>query len=283
MHFLTKFLVVVAAVLSILLAGLSVGLAYNAEAATSNFAEVRSALDAAESQVSQRESRALVELQTMEDQLEAMSQERAAAMREVARVTSELDRINQELIETRRRAQTFEAELSGFRALLESQQEIDEARAEELRALRESEIDYAMREIQLADQINELSSQLEVAQETNRSLLEENTRLQERVDVLATSGGRVGDERTAVRRAPRDFRGRVTNVRENPAGGFLVGLNAGSQDNLDERMKLAVVRDNEFIATIIVRSVNLNDAVAAVDVLEPGAEVRTGDTVIAAN
>jgi len=282
-HFLTKFLVVVASVLSVLLAGLSVGLAYNAEAAVRDYSELESALSAAKSQVSDRESRALVERDALQEQLEMASRDRANARNRLAQTRGELERINQQLIETRRQAQTFEAELSGFRALLQTMQDVDQARADELENLRESEIDYAMREIALTDQINELSSQLEVAQETNRSLLEEVTQLRERVDLLASGAGATGDTATGTRPAPRGFRGRVTSVEANPAGGQLVGINAGSQDNLAERMKLRVTRNGQFVATLIIREVNLNDSIAVVDVSAQGMQVEEGDAITPAN
>lgn len=278
MHFLTKFLVVVASVLSVLLAGLSVGLAFNAEAVTRNYEQIEANLAAAQGQLDETVQKAMADIETLENQNRELREERSDAMLQLTQTTSELERLNQELLETRRQNRTFEAELAGFRALLETTQEVDAERADEVRRLRESEIEYAMREIALTDQINELSSQLEVAQETNRSLLEEVAQLREETEMMA-SGVRPGEGTRGTRQAPRGFEGLVTSVRENPAGGYFVGINAGTQDGLTENMKLRVNRGSEFIATLVLDEVGLNDAVASVDVLSPGTRIQSGDRV----
>jgi hypothetical protein len=278
-HFLTKFLVIIAAVLSVLLAGLSVGMAVNAQEVAQENQALDSELAAAKSSVSQREGEAIAQAESLlADQAELIDQ-RAEAQQQAARLRSEVNRLNQQLIESTQAQRTFEAELAGLRSVFEQLIAIDDERADELRGLRDKQVEAAYRQLELTDQIQELSAQLEVARETGRALQEELQLLREQQDTRMASGGANGDRNRGVRLAPQNFRGRVTSIDSNPAGGTLVGINAGSQDQLAPRMELRVVRGNTFVATLVVRDVNLNDAVAVVDVEGPGAPVRSGDII----
>ena len=279
MHFLTKFLVVVAAVLGVLLAGLSVAATANKDAVAGEVREARSNYEAARTQVDAQQERMALQRERLERRIEEAQQSEADAEAEVERLRGALNEVRRRLSEAEGARERFNSQIESFQALIATLEETDAERAAEIRDLRESEIEAARREIALSDQINELAGQLEVARETNRALLEENTRLREVAD-----GGAVGSGESVARgarRAPADLNALVNSVSDDPRGDELIGVDAGSQDGLEERMGLVVVRDGRFIATLVLERVGLNESVARVDVLQDGERVRRGDRVIA--
>lgn len=279
MHFLTKFLVIIAAVLSVLLAGLSVGMAVNANAVAQENRAISSQLAAAQATVSDREAQAVAQAEQLRAEMDERLAQRSEAQLELEGLRAEMSRISQQLIESRQDQATSEAERAGIVALLENMRRIDEIRDQEVRGLRDKELESAYEAIALSDRINELASQLEVAEETNRRLLEEITQLREDNAIVLAGGSSRDGNRRGTPSAPQNFRGQVTGVTDNPAGGLLVAINGGSQDRLAPRMELRVRRGDTFVATVVVRDVNLNDAVGVIDVEGPGSPVRRGDVV----
>jgi multidrug efflux pump subunit AcrA (membrane-fusion protein) len=185
---------------------------------------------------------------------------------------------NAELIAENRKLELSQTDygtrIDEFLALIDNAQQQLGQRATEISQLRSKELEFSRREIDYADRINDLASQLEVAQETNRSLQETVVDLQERLD----GGGTTVASGEGFRTAPVDFLGRVIDVAPNSAGQTLVGINAGSNDQLSERMRFTVSRNGRFIATIVLTQVDLNDSVGFVQFPE-NAVVREGDLV----
>jgi TolA-binding protein len=274
-------LVLVAAVLAVLLAGMSIVYTSSAESLTQ-------AVEAQQDRVEEANS-------AVRDQAVAFERERAdmqQRLQALQTVNTELtDRINdlkQEvtaLAADKRRLEldtaNYDTQIAEFTALIETAQRLNEAQAEELGVLRRKEIDFARKEIELTDTINELTGEVDVLRDTNRALQEQLVDMRERVDAIAQGGGGTDGDRGA-RRAPQNFRGEVASVRQDPAGNTLVSINAGSNDRLSERMRLSVVRGDQFIATIVLQNVDLNDAVGRVD-LSTGRTIREGDTVVPAD
>lgn len=275
MHFLTKFLVIIAAVLSVLLAGLSVGMAVNANAVAEQNRAINSQLAAAQATVTDREAQAIAQAELLRTELDERLAQRSEAQLELEGLRAEMSRISQQLIEARQDQVSSEAERVGVMRMIETLQRIDEIRDQEVRELREDKVEDQFELIALSDRINELASQLEVAEETTRRLQEELIQTRERSEFAEAGNG----PRPGIRTPPQNFRGQVTGVTDNPAGGLLVAINGGSQDRLAPRMELRVRRGNTFVATIVVRDVNLNDAVGVIDVEGPGSPVRPGDVV----
>lgn len=278
MHFLTKFLVVVAAVLGVLLAGLSVAATANTDTVANELSGANSRYEATKTQISAQADRHSDQVETYERRLGEARQSRADASAEVERLRASLNEAQRRLTDAEAARERFNGQIEGFQALIATLEETDAERAAEVRDLREREIDSARREIALADQINELAGQLEVLRETNRAVLEENQGLRDQLDggVIGTGDG------LASKEPPRDLNALVTSIEDDPRRGELVGIDAGSRDGLEERMSVVVERDGRFIATLLIESVELNEAVASVRFMNlRGDSIESGDRVIA--
>jgi len=272
-HFLTKFLVTVAALLSVILAGMAVVYTSNASAIAGALEAETAARIAAETQVDESTADALAQTEVAEQRAAELNAELA----QVKQQLSSLQQRNAELVAQNRKLELQQTDygtrIDEFLALNENFQGQLSNLTDEVGLLRQKELEFSRKEIDYADRINDLSSQLEVALETNRSLQETIVELQEQAE-----GGSAVASEGDYRSAPSDFLGRVIDVSRDAGGQTLVGINAGSNDQLAERMRFTVSRNGRFIAVIVLRTVDLNDAVGYVDFPE-GATVREGDLV----
>lgn len=270
MHALTKVLVVIAAVLAVLLSGLTIAYTANAERIVGELSSARAATAAAVSDAQRAQgamqsqidaardtaTRLEVELTDLRRQIETLRQENSALLAETKRLELEQS--------------THTAQIDQFASLLSAQQELAETRQDEVQRLREKELEFARNEIDYEDEINDLRSELEVARANIRALQEQ---------VAGGGAGRTGDDgRLAGPTVPQNFQARVTDVRlDNDT--TLVSINAGSNDQLAPGMELNIAREGSgYIGTIKLQTVDLNESVA-VWVIGRGT-AREGDLVL---
>lgn len=272
MHILTKFLVVAAAILSVLLSGMSITYAANASKIKQELANEKARI--AQAQIAREESAASLErekqglissMATLQQERNDLATSRDTLRGEVARLQAEVNKMQLLTV-------THEARIDEFRAVIETNTEIMKAQSDELVSIREQLLRKTQGEIQLTDRINELTARNDALAETNRVLTE---RIAEMRD------GRGGGTSTADRPAgpaPANFKARVTSV-TSAGGGDLVQIDAGTSDGLRNGMKLDVVRNGSWVATIQLSRVDLNEAIARIDIVGAGNSVQSGDTV----
>lgn len=283
MHIVTKVLVVVAAVLSVLLAGLSIAYTSNADRISREIRTERDRSAKAEAQVAEINAQADSERNALQQKISALESVITTLTTDSSKLQGEKAGLLAEAAELRQASATHGSQIDQFTAVIKTYAELNKAQSEELAKLRDRELQNARREIELADRINDLSSQLEVCNETGRSMQERLVQIQD--DLARAQGGggaaaAAGADAAAFLKAPRDFRGRVTSVRRESDGSMMISIDAGTNDQLRERMKLSIVRDR-FIATMVLTKVDQNEAVGRVELLNPAApgDVQIGDLV----
>ncbi|MFG0256843.1 MAG: hypothetical protein ACF8GE_02970 [Phycisphaerales bacterium JB043] len=273
MHIVTKLLVVLSAVLAILLAALSVAYTANADRVRDEFKNLQSKADAIET------AKGLVEatsgqaretqkgvIADLEDQLEDAQRERLAVLDMNNKLEADRNALQVNF-------QGMQAKIDQLTAAVDTQANLLASYRDEVRLLRDNELRYAQREIDLMDRINDVAGQLEVAQETNRAL-------QEQLIALQTQSG-LGGTTIAGTDGNSSVRARVTRVsRERGGDKVLASIDAGSNDSLRENQELTIVRNNSFVAKLILENVTLNESVGRIDTLGRNVEVRPGDTVV---
>lgn len=258
MHILTKFFVFIAAILSVLLAGLSIAYTFNANEIASQITRANAARAAAENEAQARSLDAARQSSENESTLADMHATLAERESHITNLEGEISRLIATNADLQTQQATYSTRIDEFTTLIATAQELDAARAEELRALRDDLLEYARKEIALTDRINDLVSQLEVAEATVRSL-------QETIVSIQEGGDGSGSTTTRTPTAPEGFRARVTDVSTDESGRVLVAIDAGSSDGLRPGTRLSVSDESGFVAVIVIDRVNLNNATGYVD------------------
>ncbi len=173
MHPLTKVLVVLAALLSVALAALTIAYTGNAEKIRSEFQSERELRQAAQDAASR-------DMTAHEAERNRLRSENDALQAQISGLTSTIDNLQRDNSRMMADLQTAQAEGLSVQAKLDqltaTNQTLSNLIAQyrtEVTNLRENELRYAQREIELADRSSDLSGQLEVAVENNRSLQEQ--------------------------------------------------------------------------------------------------------------
>ncbi|TVQ30900.1 MAG: hypothetical protein EA376_11600 [Phycisphaeraceae bacterium] len=277
MHWLTKILAVFAAVLSILLAALSIAYSANADRITSQFQserlakeEMRTQLQAERAAQAGRESSLQGQIDDLEVQSREMRRDKELLQREQGRLLAEAKTAEAATL-------AIQSRIDQLAATGQTQASLIETMYDEVARLRQNELTFAQREVQLADRVNDLSAQLEVAMESNRALQERLADLRRQLDTgtaVASSG------RDARDRVHSPVTARVTNVRRDPASGAIMAqIDAGTSDRIEPGMELTISRENRFVAKLVVETADLNVASGRIDTLNRGGDVRRGDLV----
>ncbi len=287
MHILTKVLVVFAAVLSIFLAALTIAYSSNADRISQSIAaeqalreQARAALDTQVAQAKTQQVEAQAQISKLSGEVAQREAEKNQLQTENARLLSEKNKA-----ETAR--QSIESKIAELGELARTQATLIENYRAEVTTLRDNEIDYRTKSLDLEARLSDLESQREVLQSTVRTLQEQLTEAKQ----LAEGGTRTGTARGPE--APfvpvgLSLQGRVERVMQDPATkSTLARINLGSNDQLRENMKLMIVRDNNFLADLVVVQTDLRWAVGRVENLnqrlsdgKQQIEIRAGDTVL---
>ena len=281
MHPLTKVLVVLAALLSIALAALTIAYTGNAEKIRAEFQSERELRQAAQDAAAR-------DMTSHESERVRLRSENDALVSQIAGLTATIDNLQREGARLMADLQNAQAEGLGVQAKIDqltaTNQTLSNLIAQyrtEVTTLRENELRYAQREIELADRASDLSGQLEVAVENNRALQEQLVSLR---DQLASAAGGAAAGVSSVSDTIRPsfpISARVTDVRTDATGRVMVQIDAGSNDRLRERMELSLVRGGQFLGKVIVQAVDIEESVGRVDFLSmPVTEIRSGDMVM---
>jgi len=276
-HVVTKILVVLATILSILLAAMSVAFTANADRVRSEIERLRTMEDAQSRTLQAKEAASGAARDRLEDRIAELNDELARVSREMLALQQDNARLMADAEGARAEAAAVQAKIDQLASTVATQSELISSYRSEVTSLRDKELRYARREIELSDRISELAGQLEVAQETNRALQE---RLAEAQFAEGRPGGRVAAGATGSASGP--VRAQITELRRDPStGSTLASIDAGANDRLRRNMELSIVRGNEFIGKLTLETVDLNESVGRVDLLgNRQATVRPGDLVV---
>lgn len=275
MHIVTKILVVLAAVLSVLLAALSVAYTANADRIRNEFLDMQARIAVAENTSSTNVAKSAQEREALQVQLDALQGENQRMKEQFNALQRDRAQLLAEVKTLEVAREGVESKIDQLASTADTQAALITSYRDEVQLLRENELRYAQREVELADRINDLAGQLEVAQETNRALQEQLVAIRDQAGL----GGPVAQDGSASRSGP--IQARVLNVRRDAGGNTLVAIDAGTNDRLRRGQELSIARGSSFVAKVVLQEVNLNESIGRVDFLGRSVEVRPGDLVFA--
>lgn len=279
MHVVTKILLVFCAVLSLLLAALTMAYAANAGAIRDGYRAMELDKIAAEA------ARDNIQSQQQEKQAEWSSKIEAAvaSLRQIEvenkALQSQRTELQTQLEQAKAASLAAENRFVEVGGTVSTQAELIKAYREEVTSLRDAMVKASRREAEITKVINDLESQREVLDGNVRALQEQLKEAQLALQT-AQSGGtaRAGDQPFEHVGAP--IFARVTSVTKSPNGDDLVMINEGSNRNIKQNMIMNLKRGNAFLGKLVILSVDANSAVGRLDKLGRDVAVQADDEVV---
>lgn len=282
MHVLTKILVVFCAVLSLLLAALSMAYATNADRLKASIEHERELRLSTESTAKEQVTSSASQQAALQEKLQATQNDKASLLQQLSTLHAEQTDLRSQVERAKADADAIRNQISQLGATADTQAALIKNYRDENSKLRDDLVKSSKREIDLVDRVNELTGQREVLEQNARALKEQ---LEEAKLSLqaAQQGGSTLTGATAVTE-PREFvgplvRATVTEVTPSPTGDLVV-INEGSNRGLKENTLMHVIRGNDFVASIALVRVEPNSAVGRITLTRKGMQVLKDDVVL---
>jgi len=282
-HILTKVFVVLAAVLSLMLAAATMIYANNAETVRQAYVDADLARVLSERTLSAQAETHSREIATLMGEMEARDQQLASVRADMDAMKIENDRLRREKFSAEAEAERIKGQISQLGVASQTQATLIESYKNEVSSLRETELRFRDERLALEDVIADQASQIEVFQQEVRALEEQLAAV--RADLEGAKTGVSAARESEGVLAPVTLSGppifgSVKAVQTEAATGkTLVQVDLGANDRMRENVKLLVFRGSTFVANLVVRRVDLQDSLAEVALLAPGMQVQGGDRV----
>lgn len=280
MHIVTKILVVLGALLSVLLAALTIAFSANADAIRTALVNEQNARAAAQQTANEANSANAQQLASVQQAADTARNQAADLERQVKDLQNERATLLAEVETARFGDQSLKNQVDSLTAQAQANAAIIKALNDEAGKLRGEQVAAARRETELVDRLNDLESQRQVLEQNTRALQEQLAEARLSAE-QARSGGQTGPGGlTAFASTGPLVQARVVSLVTSPNGEELAELDQGSSAGLKAGQRLSVVRDGRFVASITLTTLNLQRAVGRIDRLGRPVEVRGGDLVL---
>lgn len=282
MHILTKVFVLIAAVLSIMMASLAIAYSVNVDRITASYRDEQAAKIAAENEMEAQGAIHAQQYASSQETVKNLQDELASRNADTRR----LEAANSELRIALRQAEAARESISSKIAQLgvttETQANIINEYKTELSRLRDDELAYRDEKIDLEKAISDLESQVIVFAQVKRSLEEQLAEIKAQTNDSTATASTGSNRNTPIEIAGPIIRGTIDEVVDDPNSGFTrVRINLGSNDRLRQNARFYIIRnDTQYLGDLIVESVDLNHAVGRVAFVKDNLAVRPGDQVL---
>ncbi len=281
MHTVTKILVVFAAVLCVLLAALTMAYSVNADTVVRDINVWKNKAATSDAANAATQAQFGNERTTLTTAKNDLANQLAALQAQITQLQAERSQLLVDKRAAEARADGVQNQIDQFTATNKTQTSLIENYRNEVTTLRDNELKWKQREIELSDRINDLDSQHEVLEGSVRALQEQLAEARRQIE----QGGVAASAANAGSREPFTptfaITGRVNEVKNDMATGApMATINVGSNNQVRENMKLAITRGDKFIANIVIRKVDLQWSLGEIDYLsQKGVSVQAGDVV----
>ena len=267
MHVVTKILIVFCAILSLILAALTMAFATNASAIRRSVGDEQARRIAAETAVASNAQQWAQEKLAEADRRKTAETAQATAEARVATVEAERTDIRSQLEAARANAAAIQSQIAQLGATTDTQAALIKAYRDEVTALRAAMFTSGKKEIELVDRINDLESAREVLEQSARALKEQLEELKLVNQSLQQNGGVAAS--SIATSVPRELpgplvRARIVETFRSPAGEEMVVLDEGSNRGIKENISMNVTRGDQFIAGIVITTVEPGRSVGRV-------------------
>jgi vacuolar-type H+-ATPase subunit I/STV1 len=284
-HVVTKILVVFAAILAVLLAGLTMAYSINADSIVSNLRSERMMKDQAITALNSANTRHGEELALRAQEVQALQGQLNGRDERINQLESEVASLRTEKRNAEIEAERLTNQIGDTLDSLQFYGKMIDGQRVEIAQLRDKELSTREEMIQLEDSLHDAESRNEVLTQTTRSLQEQLKELQNQIASageggVAPGGVAIGTLRTVG--SLRTIKGGVLDVRSGAiAGQTLVEINVGENDGAEVGMVMAVYRGTDnYVGNIEITRTDLQTSVGRVTLLENAKDpVQNGDRV----
>ena len=279
MHILTKAFMVIATLLSVALSALVIAYAANTDKIRQDYSEVKVELEATKAALSAGTSTQSQQIVRLEQQVGDLTSRLSDANSKVTALQDERATLQRDKAQAVADKTSAESKISEQTEVARTQATLLTNLGDEVRTLRKNELVYKQRQLEMEDRLNDLQAQRDVLDQNYRALQEELAQLKQGTTTTVAGGG-------AATNAPFQYSGpvimgKVESVQRDPGNNrTLAKLSIGSNDRVAKNMLMRVVRNNQFIANVVVTQADLSYSIGAVDTLGKQVEVLEGDTVV---
>lgn len=275
MHVVTKILVVFCAVLSLLLAALTMSYSANAAAIRDSFRQLELQKQSVEATNRDLESSLRLMESNYRKQIETAIGDADAKTKQVTDLQAERARLLTQLEQTKAEKEGVSNRIALLAATAETLSKMNASYRDEVTALRGDTLASNRREIELTDRIRDLEGQREVLEQTARALREQLRETQLAAQNKGVTGTGVDG---AFQHVGTPILARVTEVGKLPSGEDYVTISEGSNREIKPNMKLNIIRGKEFLGTVVVMTADPQRSIGRID-LKSG-DIRPDDTVV---
>ena len=285
MHILTKVFVLIAAVLSIMMASLAIAYSVNVDRVTADYRDMQAAKIAFENELGAQRATHGQAQAALEEDVQRLQDELASRNADTRRLEAKNSELRIALRQAEAARESISSKIAQLGVTTETQARIIDEYKNENDRLRDDELAYRDQKIDLEKAISDLESQVIFYEQVKRALQEQIQELRVALGNEAGGGAAVAQgnngQRTPTEISGPVIRGTIDEVVDDPNSGYTrVRINLGSNDRLRENARFYIIRDNtQYLGDLIVESVDLNHAVGRVAFVKDNQIVRPGDQV----
>lgn len=280
MHILTKVFVLIAAVLSIMMASLAIAYSVNVDRVTADYRDMQAAKVTAEAELSAQRATHGQERAALEEDLTNLRDELASRNADTRRLEASNSELRIALRQAEAARESISAKIAQLGVTTETQARIIDEYKNENDRLRDGELAYRDEKIDLEKAISDLESQVIVYEQVKRALQEQIAEMQRESSGTAVASNSARN--SVVTEMTQLVRGSIDEVMSDPnTGSTRVRINLGSNDRVSKNTRLYIIRDNNmYLGDMIIESVDLNHAVGRIAFVKDNQSIREGDQVL---
>jgi len=287
---LTKVLVILTTVVTIILVTLVVTFVAKQDDLRGQLTNVRSELAASQAVARMTEDDLARIRQRQADVIAGLQQRASTLSTQLDEMNSEKARVQADLIAARADVARAQQTIDRLTASNSQNSELLTQTTSKLEEAQETNARLQTQLVALEDRVNDLDSEVLAHQNENRFLREQLTFLSDQYDELEQQWRRVpldvrqqleltADTAEVTPHVEVPITGQVTRV-EQSAGDVNVEINVGTRDRVQRNMEFKIHRGGQYLATLRVETVDVDASSGRVDLDTLRGDVQAGDLVI---
>lgn len=282
MHNVTKILVVFATIMSVFLSALVISYSVNADRIQADYTNALAAKASAEAsaatqavaltthvaEIAKLREQARSEDTEKANKIRALESQIATMMGSLRALQDSSDKNSALAVQLASTNETQTSLISGLR------KDADDSRT--------SQVTTAKQNAELEKAIADLRRTYEAAENEKKLVREQLAEAKAQIDALRQGGGTLGSGKA---NEPFNYTGPTISGKveelttETGTGATLAKISVGTNHNVRENMKMAIRRDNEFVANVVIVKADLQWAIGRIDLLGRPVTVQVGDVV----